>query len=134
MYVFPSILIKKNPLSPRFDNLTKKFNASLTNEPLYTLLLSGCCIMEVNLGSKYNCSSSFSFFEQTSIFIFKRHNHEKFWLVVKLSEERKLKFGCMGEILIHRFGGVVFSWKNAIFYLVDRVLMILLGWSIIINL
>lgn len=100
-----------NPLLPRFHNLARKFGHTFTNEPLYTPLLSGSTIIEVNPGSKYGSNSYSGFFEHIPLLNLEKYKYDKFGSVEKLSESRQQKFGCMGVILIHGIGGGVCSWR-----------------------
>lgn len=100
-----------DPLLPRSHNLARKFSHTSTNEPLYTPLLSGSTTIEVNPSSKCGSNSYSGFFEHIPLLNLEKYKHDKFGLIEKLSEPTQYNCGRMGVILIHGFGGGVFSWR-----------------------
>lgn len=100
-----------NPLLPRFDKISRKLRHTLTNEPLYTPLLSGSTVIEVNPVSKYGSNSYSGLFDHIPLLKLDNYKHDEFGSVEKVSEARQQKPRCMGVILIHGSGGGVFSWR-----------------------
>eukprot|EP01018_Ginkgo_biloba_P020298 Gb_28413 [translate_table: standard] len=98
-------------LPPKDVSLTRSFSQNLRNESLYAPLLSGSR-MDVNPVFNHSFKSCSGLTENRLVSDLEKYKHDEFGSPRKLSKTRQQKTGSMGVVLIHGFGGGVFSWRH----------------------